>query len=435
MMRARVRQHAMPLVGIGYLVVIAILVALSVAVYAKAMPWQRSVAVSLQTARPGLELHPHSDVKLQGVRVGEVRRITSDGRSATVELALEPGKTELIPRNVDAAILPKTLFGEKYVDLRLPEQPSAQHIAAGGRIEQSQTSVEIGRLFTSMKSMLDTLKPEQLSLTLNSVADALQGNGENLGETLELIQTYLARFNPHLDTLTDDFAKTAEVADVYTAAADDLVRVLDNSRVISQQLLVPKERSFEAFLEHTVEASDETAEMLRVNGRDIVTLAGKQRPVLEVLATYSEGLPCLADALVKLNRAADRALGGYGPYLKASIDMFVDHEAYSYPEDAPSNPNSDANENNLPQGITSWEPHCPYVPERFEQLDKYPAHNADTPAATSPRPAAEKPGPARRPSLSTAIAARLLDRPADEVPPIAGLMLSPLMKGGEVSVP
>lgn len=439
--RSRLREQVKPLLGLAFIVVLVLMAWGSVLSFNKELPWQDTVAVTLTTTSAGLGLSPPSDVKIQGLRVGEVREVTSDGRSAVLHIALDPARIDLIPENIDAAIIPKTLFGEKYVDLRLPERPSVRHIAAGGQISQSQTSVEIGRLFTSLAAMLDTLKPEQLSLTLNSVADALQGNGENVGETLELLHTYLSRFNPHLDKLTDNFAKVAEVSDVYTGAADDLVRVLDNSRAISAELLAPKERSFESFLEHTIEASDETADMLTANGRELVTLAGRQRPVLEVLATYAEELPCLADSLVKLNRAANRALGGYGPYLKASIDVLVDHESYSYPEDAPSNPDSDANENNLPPGITSWAPHCPYVPERFNQLADHPAYNADG-AATKPRPAAaERSGTAERStraqpsSLGTAIAARLMHRPAADVPPLAGLMLSPLMRGGEVSMP
>ena len=60
--------------------------------------------------------------------VGEVRSVSSDGRKATIDLALQPRTVGLIPANVSARLLPKTLFGEKFVDLVLP--PAALPAAA-----------------------------------------------------------------------------------------------------------------------------------------------------------------------------------------------------------------------------------------------------------------------------------------------------------------
>ncbi|MPY81297.1 MAG: hypothetical protein GEV04_23365 [Actinophytocola sp.] len=165
----------------------------------------------------------------------------------------------------------------------------------------------------------------------------------------------------------------------------------------------------------------------------MVELTGKQRPVLELLAEYSRGIPCLTDALVKANKVGNRALGGQGPYLTASIDLFVDRPSYTFPEDAPSNPDSDANNANLPRGISSWAPHCPYVPERFRQL------SGDPGSQTAGRAATNRPAGGSRPDadsrLANAMAARLLDTAPEQVPPLAGLMLSPMLRGGEVSVP
>jgi hypothetical protein len=47
-----------------------------------------------------------------------------DGPGATLDLALDPDKVDLIPSNVEAQLLPKTLFGEKYVSLVIPDDAS-----------------------------------------------------------------------------------------------------------------------------------------------------------------------------------------------------------------------------------------------------------------------------------------------------------------------
>ena len=78
------------------------------------------VPVRLTTSNVGLQLPALADVKIRGLLVGEVRRIESNGDGATLSLAIDPAQAHLIPENVSARILPKTLFGEKYVALQVP---------------------------------------------------------------------------------------------------------------------------------------------------------------------------------------------------------------------------------------------------------------------------------------------------------------------------
>ncbi|MDT7557370.1 MAG: phospholipid/cholesterol/gamma-HCH transport system substrate-binding protein, partial [Pseudonocardiales bacterium] len=176
-MAERAFARAKPVIGLVYLLVLIGLVGLCVVAYQRAFPWQRMVPVTLTTAQAGLQLNPRSDVKLKGIVVGQVDSITSDGRQATLHLSLDPAMTHLVPADVDASIVPKTLFGEKQVNLIPPPGGSATPIAAGDVIRQSSTSVEIGELYTNLQGVLETLQPAQLSLALNSLADALAGRG------------------------------------------------------------------------------------------------------------------------------------------------------------------------------------------------------------------------------------------------------------------
>ena len=81
--------------GVAFLVVIALLVALTVALYQKA--FTPVAKVTLKTDRIGNQLAAPADVKLRGLIVGEVRSVSSEGKGATIELALDPSKLRLIP--------------------------------------------------------------------------------------------------------------------------------------------------------------------------------------------------------------------------------------------------------------------------------------------------------------------------------------------------
>lgn len=108
----------------AFLTVVLILLGLTVAIYNKALPWQSADTVTLHATRIGNELSVPADVKLNGVLVGRVSKTATTGGDTTLTLKISKSMISSIPSNVMARILPKTLFGEKYVDLVTPAQPS-----------------------------------------------------------------------------------------------------------------------------------------------------------------------------------------------------------------------------------------------------------------------------------------------------------------------
>lgn len=437
------RRHSKPLAGIAYLVLIAVLLTLSIKTYTKSLPWQGAAEVTITTSAPGLELNPQSDVKFQGLRVGEVRRITSDGRTATIELAIEEERLALIPANIDAAIVPKTLFGEKFVDLRLPPRPAAARLASGGTIEQSTTSVEIGSLFRTLVPVLDALKPEQLSVVLNSLARAVDGRGATLARTFNQLDAFLGELDPNLDAFTDNLADFGEVAEIYAAGAPDLLRLLAASAGISRDLLVPKETDFAAFLAQVIATGEDTEQVLTENADNLIRLSGRARPVLALLDEYSSALPCFLKGLKTADILGNRAIGGHGPYTNLVIDVAAQNKPYTYPADSPDNPASDGNNANLPFNVPDFGPHCPEFSAEvlgLKQVKPYYAAsqgNAIDPPGTpraGTRPTSASVTEARL-ALARVLAAQSLGIPADEVPGYVDLLITPMLADGQVDVP
>jgi hypothetical protein len=110
------------LTGLLFLGVILGLIGLTIALYQKA--FTPVVRVVLEADSIGNQLSVGGDVKVRGLIVGEVRGVSSTGDGATLDLALDPDQVDLIPADVEAQLLPKTLFGEKFVSLVVPEGAS-----------------------------------------------------------------------------------------------------------------------------------------------------------------------------------------------------------------------------------------------------------------------------------------------------------------------
>ena len=94
------------------------------------------------------------------------------------------------------SIVPKTLFGEKYVSLIVPPEASATAIAVGDVIERTELSTEVEQVLSDLYPLLRAVQPADLNMTLNAIATALEGRGDQLGENLETLDGYLTRLQP-----------------------------------------------------------------------------------------------------------------------------------------------------------------------------------------------------------------------------------------------
>ena len=75
--------------GVGFILVVALLVGLSVASFQKR--FTSVVMVNLLTDRIGSQLQTSSDVKIRGLIVGEVRSIETTGKGATLQAGAQAG--------------------------------------------------------------------------------------------------------------------------------------------------------------------------------------------------------------------------------------------------------------------------------------------------------------------------------------------------------
>lgn len=232
------------LLGLAFLVVMSMLAGLSVLIYSKA--FTDVVRVRVEADQAGNQLQETSDVKIRGLIVGEVRTIEASTDGAVIELAIETRFADQVPGDVLVRLLPKTLFGERYVSLVIPDNSTGEPIT---------------------------------------------------------------ELNPYLPTLQEDLTRLAGVADIYDDVAPDLLAVLDNLSFTSQTLVDQQEQLRRTFATVTTAADDLTG-FLTANEGQIISLASTARPVLDLLAQYSPMYTCLLSGLVAFQPLVDEAFGG-----------------------------------------------------------------------------------------------------------------------------
>ena len=414
----QMRVIRLRLYGVAFIAVLALLLSLAVAVYQQA--FTPVVRITLEADSLGNQLEPRADVKLRGLLVGEVRDVRADGAKATLGIALDPEFVRYIPADVHARLLPKTLFGEKYVDLVAPARSPARPIRAGDVITQDRTKagMEVQRLLNDLLPLLRTVKPGELNATLSAFAGALEGRGDRIGDNLTRLEDYLRRLNPHLPSLKEDIARFADVAEVYGDAAPDLMRILRNTVTTSRTLVEEKDR-LAAALRTTTTVAGTAQDVLDDNGDRLITLGQVSRPTLELFARYSPEYPCLLDGLVRQERVSEDAFRGGA--MRITLEVVRPQGAYKPGEEPHYADRSGPDCRGLPH---------PPVPGPKPKLDDGTSGGSSSGGALPGNVSAT--GAEQRAVGS--LVAPVMGVPADEVPPVATLLFGPLARGTAVSV-
>ncbi|HWA65590.1 MAG TPA: MCE family protein [Mycobacteriales bacterium] len=431
--RLRVKRR---LQGVAFLAVIAALLSLTVLIYNKDLPGQGSDTVTLDASRIGNQLIIPADVKYEGVLVGRVSSVHSDGENATLTLQLSKSLIHSIPSNVLARILPKTLFGEKYVDLIRPSSPVGS-LQPGATIQEDRSAVaiELQDVFSKLVPVLRAANPAALSVALSNTAEALAGRGETLGKSLTLIDRYFSQLNQDMPNIQHDISGLADLASNYADAAPDLLGILKHFSVTARTFTV-KADPYAQFLAGTTGFADTGAGFFKTNGKGLRDLAKYSEGPLNVLSDYSIVLECLPNGLSIFDRERlEHAFGGG----ELHIDLIPVNSRGEYTQkDHPSLKEFTravlpANCYGLPYGNHALHPEnskYPFAPGGNYAQGGYAGSGAATPDATASVFSGSTAGvgsAAEQAEIATLLAEVTGQRPTSDG--LADLLLGPMLRG------
>jgi virulence factor Mce-like protein len=431
--------------GIAFIGVLCFMLWLTYAFYAKV--FTKTIDVELKTSHIGLQLNKHADVKLRGIIVGEVRDVSTDGDEATVELSLKPDQVAEISSAVSARILPKTLFGEKYVALVPPSGSPGRHIKAGDVISRDKTAVgiEIEKVLNDALPLLQAVDPADLNATLNTLATALEGRGAEIAGTLTQLDAYLKKLNPNVPKLMAALTKLTQTAQLYGDATPDLVRALRNL-TITGNTVVEKQVQLQKFFLDVQTLSGTTNTFLEENEDRVIRLGEVSRPVLDLLERYSPEYPCFLKVLTEtapilndtfrngqLNINLELITNQPTPYAPNELPAYKDKQGpvcvgknYSHPG---SKPGPYTQQNPAPyitadDGVIGDHNKNERFPVNLQLNRAAPGFDLDTQGVGSPD---------EQKLVDSVLGLEMGVAPAD-VPDLTTLMVGPMLRGNQVNV-
>ena len=294
------------------------------------------VPVTLKSDRSGLILETNAKVKMRGVQVGRVAKISAgkDGVSTTLEI--DPGQIRYIPANVEAQIDVTTAFGAKFVDLVSPANPSEARLAAGAVLRSTNVSTEVNTVFENVVDLLQMIDPAKLNAVLTAVADAVRGQGERMGQATTDLNQVLTALNERSEIMRRDWRSFKNFNDTYAAATKDILTVLDAASTTSTTIANHSAGLDNLLLNVTGFANAGTN--LLVTSKD--NLAGSVNvlePTTDLLLKYNPVYTCwLQGATWFLDNGGYSVWGGAdGRSIHLDVGLLLGNDPYVYPDNLP----------------------------------------------------------------------------------------------------
>jgi phospholipid/cholesterol/gamma-HCH transport system substrate-binding protein len=289
--------------------VVCICGGIAVSVAAFNQSFTATVPVTLTSDRSGLVMEPDTKVKMRGVQVGTVSAVTGGVAVASLRLEIDPDQIKNIPANVEARIDSTSLFGQKFVDLTYPKDPSPQRLSAGSVLRSENVSVEVNTLFENVVDLVRQIDPYKLNAILSALSEGLRGRGEQIGQSITDTNEVLLALNSRTDTTREDFRSVKNLSDTYGNAAQNLLAAVAAASTTSTTVTA-KAGQLDQLLVNVAGLSRSGVELLGPNKDNFVQTVNLLQPTTSLLMKYNPELTCLLVGTQKTDEEMQRIMGG-----------------------------------------------------------------------------------------------------------------------------
>jgi phospholipid/cholesterol/gamma-HCH transport system substrate-binding protein len=267
--------------------------------------------ISATFSAAGQGLLSGSDVKVHGINIGQVTSVRLVDGKARVGMKIKTD--EKVPTESSAIIRPKTLFGEKFVDVDPgAAEASGPFLKNHGVIKHTVGGFELERVLSDLYPILKAVQPEELSVLLDTLAQGGGGEGDRINRQIvnfQKLSDVQAAHAADTQQFLDDLAKLSDeianrAGDLVAGAKDlnvalpelnahagDLDRLLTNGSKLASDLADVLEAN-RPFLRKNITEGGKTIQLLYDKRGQIPPVVRALTEFFQVLAEAGNRIPC-----------------------------------------------------------------------------------------------------------------------------------------------
>ena len=275
-------------------IVVAILAVGVVAVW----PEQDKVRVTAYFPRT-VSLYPGSDVRILGVKVGEVEQVTPAGRSVRVSFWWE--SEHKVPADAKAVIATPSIVADRYIQLT-PAYKGGAIMADGAQIPLDRTAVplELDQIYRSLNDLSVALGPKgandrgALSRLLDVSARNLNGQGAKLNQTITDVSTLTQTLAGNSNQLFTTIRQLQTFVSAL-AANDQLVRQFNTNFATVSTTLAGERQDLAKALSSLAVALGEVSTFVKDNRALVRTTVNSATQLSQILVNEKEAVTEVLD--------------------------------------------------------------------------------------------------------------------------------------------
>ncbi|MCW2769395.1 MAG: virulence factor Mce [Aeromicrobium sp.] len=235
-----------------------------------------------------------SDVKILGVPVGKVEKLTPRGDVVRVKIAYDG--TQRIPNDVKAVVVSPSIVGDRFIQLA-PAYDGGPVLKDNAYlpVDRTQVPVELDQIYQSLDDLSVALGPKgankngSLSKLVDGTAAQLDGQGAQVNETIKNFGKLSTTLSNNKDEL---FGSLREVEDFVTLLKtnDSTVRAFNDSTAQVSTVLAGERGDLKATLEALSLALVDVNKLVKENRTELRGNVDNIASLAKVLAKHKDDL-------------------------------------------------------------------------------------------------------------------------------------------------
>ncbi|GAA5170809.1 hypothetical protein GCM10023321_68480 [Pseudonocardia eucalypti] len=261
-----------------------------------------------------------NDVKLHGVKVGEVAAMSEENGIAKVALDLGP---EALPIHSDAraTVRPVSLLGERYMELDTGT-PSAPLLRTGGIIPVSQTGQNTD--LDEVLNVFDDKTGQSLAAFVAVLGEGMRGNGADVDAAMKALAPAMTQTDQFVKVLQQQNATLNSLVEnldpVAKSLAQDDGKTLDSLVASTTSLLQTTSTNVQA-LDATLAELPGSLAAARGTLGHLADTADDTTPLLKDIRPVTDDLKEISDELIYFSESANPAFDKLAPVLDKGTDF------------------------------------------------------------------------------------------------------------------
>lgn len=275
-------------------------------------------------------INGEAPVRYSGVNVGRISGIDSGTESSMVRLQIDADAIDLIPATVTARVVPRTFFGDIYIQLvDDPGRPSEQSLADGAelRADTGPDAVALYGVYTRLVDVLDRMQPQKMQVALSALSQALDGRGATVGRIVDRLDSASRTLAPAVQTFLESTPDFRTVLQALDTAAPDVLATLSSAVNVSQSMVDNKDALNETF-EAAASFAPVVAAFVGEQRAQVVTVLDSAGTILATTAANPAGLIGTLDRARTFGAAGARVFAT-GHFDITAVPTFADPLPYT----------------------------------------------------------------------------------------------------------